>query len=188
MVDDDPELKKELSTNVLSVEDTNNATHKLINYFSNWKRLKTAVAWILKVKKVLLEVSRQRKQLITLSDLEQRLQRAKISFVGQCLSPDDLSEAENAIIQFCQWEKFSMEISPLKSGRSEIKKDSSIHKLSPILQDGLLRIGGRLCKAATPEERKHPVILSKDQHISKMILRHIHVQSGHSGKTICSLN
>lgn len=100
MVDDDPELKKELSTNVLSVEDTNNATHKMINYFSNWKRLKRAVAWILKVKKVLLEVSRQRKQLITLSDLEQRLQQTKTSFVGQCLSPDYLSEAENAIIQF----------------------------------------------------------------------------------------
>lgn len=75
-----------------------------------------------------------------------------------------------------------MEISSLKSGRSEIRKDSSIHKLSPILQDGLLRIGGRLCKTAMPEERKHPVILSKDQHISNLILRHIHVQSGHSGR------
>lgn len=97
IVDDDPELKKELSTNVLSVEDTDNATHKLINYFSDWKRLKTAVAWILKVKKVLLEVSCQRKQLISLndsSDLEQRLQQTKTLFVGQCLSSDDLSEVE----------------------------------------------------------------------------------------------
>lgn len=98
------------------------------------------------------------------------------------MSPDDLSEAEKAIIQFCQWERFSEEISSLKSGRSEIRKHSAIHKLSPILEDGLLRIGGRLCKAAMPEERKHPVILSKDQHISKLILRHIHEKSGHSGR------
>ncbi len=73
-------------------------------------------------------------------------------------------------------------VSALKSGKSEVRKDSAIHKLSPILEHGLLRICGRLCRAAMPEEGKHPVILSKDQHVSKLILRHIHVQSGHSGR------
>ncbi len=184
--DDDPELKKEISTNIISVENTNNATHRLIHYFSDWKKLKTAVAWMLKVKKFLLEISCQRKKLMmTLNDcsvLEQKLQQAKTSFGGQCLSTDDLFEAEKSIIKFCQWESFSMEISALKSGKSEVRKDSAIHKLSPILEHGLLRIGGRLCRAAMPEEGKHPVILSKDQHVSKLILRHIHVQSGHSGR------
>lgn len=33
-----------------------------------------------------------------------------------------------------------------------------------------------------PEERKHPIILSKDQHIATLILRHIHQQLGHSGR------
>ncbi len=123
--------------------------------------------------------------MMTLNDcsvLEQKLQQAKTSFGGQCLSTDDLFEAEKSIIKFCQWESFSMEISALKSGKSEVRKDSAIHKLSPILEHGLLRIGGRLCRAAMPEEGKHPVILSKDQHVSKLILRHIHVQSGHSGR------
>ncbi len=31
-----------------------------------------------------------------------------------------------------------------------------------------------------PEERKHPIILAKDQHISTLILRHIHQQLSHS--------
>ncbi len=53
-----------------------------------------------------------------------------------------------------------MEIASLESGKSKIRRDSTIHKLNPILEDGLLRVGGRLCKIAMPEEVKHPVILS----------------------------
>lgn len=39
-----------------------------------------------------------------------------------------------------------------------------------------------MSKAALPEESKHPLILSKDQHISTLILRHVHQQVGHSGR------
>lgn len=46
----------------------------------------------------------------------------------------------------------------------------------------ILRVGGRLSKAAMPTESKHPVILSKDLHISTLILRHIHQQLGHTGR------
>ncbi len=50
---------------------------------------------------------------MTLNDcsvLEQKLQQAKASFGGQCLSTDYLFEAEKAIIKFCQWESFSIKI------------------------------------------------------------------------------
>lgn len=33
-----------------------------------------------------------------------------------------------------------------------------------------------------PEERKHPAILAKDHHVSTLILRHIHLETGHGGK------
>ncbi len=74
-----------------------------------------------------------------------------------------------------------MEIASLESGKCKIRRDSTIHKLNPILEDGMLRVGGRLCKIAMPEDVKHPVILSKDQHISKLVLKHIHKQIGHGG-------
>ena len=54
--------------------------------------------------------------------------------------------------------------------------------MDPVLDGGLLRVGGRLNKAAIPEDNKHPLILSKDQHISDLILRHIHLQLGHGGR------
>ena len=45
-----------------------------------------------------------------------------------------------------------------------------------------LRVGGRLSARAMPFEEKHPLTLSKDQYISKLILKYIHQLSGHSGR------
>ncbi len=44
------------------------------------------------------------------------------------------------------------------------------------------RVGGRLSKAALPAEAKHPVILSKDLHVSTLIMHHIHLELGHAGR------
>ncbi|TWW54055.1 hypothetical protein D4764_12G0010570 [Takifugu flavidus] len=39
-----------------------------------------------------------------------------------------------------------------------------------MLQDGFLRVGGRLNRAAMPAETKHPVILSKHSRVAILIL------------------
>lgn len=63
-----------------------------------------------------------------------------------------------------------------------VKKTSSIYKLDPVLQNGIIRVGGRLSKLAMPEEIKHPVILSKKSRIAVMLLQHIHQDVGHCGR------
>lgn len=63
-----------------------------------------------------------------------------------------------------------------------MRRSSPIYKLDPILQDGTLRVGGRLCKSAMPEQAMHPAVLSKDMHITSVILQDIHEKSGHSGR------
>ena len=50
-------------------------------------------------------------------------------------------------------------------------------------ESGLLRIGGRLQKAASPLDIKHPVILPKSSHVTLLIAKHIHEQS-HQGRGI----
>lgn len=40
-----------------------NATHRLITHFSDWTKLKVAVAWLLKLKKVLRQRSQKRKEI-----------------------------------------------------------------------------------------------------------------------------
>jgi len=95
---------------------------------------------------------------------------------------EDLLEAETSIITFCQRERFPTEFAALISGKPQVPRSSSLLKLDPVLEGGLLRVGGRLKRAAIPEDIKHPLILSKDQHISDLILRHVHLQLGHGGR------
>ncbi|XP_014828361.1 PREDICTED: uncharacterized protein LOC106907277 isoform X2 [Poecilia mexicana] len=189
MTTDDPELKKTPLINATVIN--SNATSQLISFFSDWQKLKLAVAWFLKLKGVLLKLSKRRKGLqLTNSvttetstlELTKEMQALKNSLGNQSVSLEDLTQAETAIISFCQRERFPDEFAALTSRNSEIPRSSPIYKLDPVLQDGLLRVGGRLSKAAIPENIKHPLILAKDQHISYLILRHFHLQLGHGGR------
>ncbi len=70
-----------------------------------------------------------------------------------------------------------MEIHQNKAETSVVGKHlnwfSSLYKLDPIMDDGVLRVGERLNKSEMPEETKRPIILPKDLHISTLILQHI---------------
>lgn len=102
----------------------------------------------------------------------------------QTVTMEDLLQAERAIIEFCQRQRFSEEITKLKASPTGkgVSKTSSLYKLHPILENGILRVGGHLSKSAMPEEAKHPVILPKDTLVSSLILLHIHEQVGHGGR------
>lgn len=63
-----------------------------------------------------------------------------------------------------------------------VERKSQLYKLDPVLQDGILRVGGRLNRAAMPEESKHPAILSKGSRVSTLILSDIHQRCGHCGR------
>ena len=58
---------------------------------------------------------------------------------------------------------------------------SSLRKLSPILVDGLLRVGGRLEFAPILFDAKYPMILPAHHNVSSMIISHYHERSGHVG-------
>lgn len=51
----DKEVRKEATANAIRLCDVSSPTEQLITYFSDWRRLKTAVAWILRLKAMLLE-------------------------------------------------------------------------------------------------------------------------------------
>ncbi|XP_063063815.1 uncharacterized protein LOC134456380 [Engraulis encrasicolus] len=63
-----------------------------------------------------------------------------------------------------------------------VSNSSKLCRLDPVLDDSLLRVGGRLHRSAMPDDTKHPCILPTDSHISVLLLRHIHERSGHSGR------
>lgn len=99
---------------------------------------------------------------------------------GSLLLAKELLKAEMAIVRYSRQKRFREEIAALSAGKS-VSRGASICKLDPQLEKGRLRVACWLSKAASPEESKHPLILSKDEHMSTLILRHVHQQVGHSG-------
>lgn len=172
----DPEVKVSA---IVSVEQEKDAVSCLINRSSSWTRLLRVMAWILRLKALLLNI-RKRKE-ATAQSASSEGQHKDINMCRGYLSLEEIKNSELEIIKFCQRQKYSDELSCLQKGES-VKSNSHIYKLNPISDDGVLRVGGRLSKAAMPEESKHPAIIAKDLHISDLIIRHIHEAVGHSGR------
>ena len=111
---------------------------------------------------------------------------------------DATSQATALIIRTVQNEVFASEISVLaKRDRGETKsresirerrkvlKKSNIYCLDPFLdQEGILRVGGRLHRADLSYEERHPIILPKEHHITKLLIRQYHQNVYHQGRVI----
>ena len=112
------------------------------------------------------------------------------------LKVQELVQAEKVILGDLQHHHFGFAIQSLKNlnGNSDkfqdrntarrrkevLKKTSCLYKLDPFVDgDGLLRIGGRIRRAAIPPEVKHSLILPKSSHVTDLIVRHFHSKIGH---------
>lgn len=181
---DDPEVKKDVIVNTIII-DVENPVRKLIEYYSDWNCLKKIVAWILKIKNLLLEITKRKKinsgwLLSKDKSLKERADALKVAFNAN-LTVEDMENAERAILVFEQHQHFKQDIALLERGKP-CMKDSSILKMDPMLDQGILRVGGRINKSAMPVSIKNPIFLPKKSHISEIILKHIHIQIGHSGR------
>jgi hypothetical protein len=145
-----------------------NATEKLINYFSDWFRLKHAVSVYRKVMQILQD------------------RRNHHFATDYRISVTDIEAAKHHILIYVQSHyfhpeiKFLMTTDPSKHGR--VPRKSSIYKLDPYMEQGLLRVGGRLSKSNIIETMKHPVLLPKKSHITMLIMRSVHAKLAHAGR------
>lgn len=178
-IHNDTEVKV-MSVNVVCTQ--TNPLVKFISYYSDWHKLKKASAWMLRLRQLLQKLCHERK---TLSQVNTKMQKTntKLTKNESHLTAAELENAEIEIIKFCQSETFGDEITTLQKG-GKIKRTSHIVKLDPVLDNGVLRVGGRLQRSALPFNVKHPIILHQNHHVSILILRHIHKQTGHSGRNI----
>ena len=188
---DDPEVKVRLVVHNIVLKETENPTNQLLSYFSCWLKLRKAVAWILKLKGILQSLVKQRKEKESCVNRPYTRSQSKVTHSQQMgrkaiseqhINIDDLETAEKCIICFCQRQIFPEEMTRLEMAPSGVKRSSPLYKLDPVMEDGILRVGGRLDRSAMPQKSKHPIILSKNMHISSLILRQIHENVGHNGR------
>ena len=97
-------------------------------------------------------------------------------------SAPSLQAATTLIIREAQSEAYGKEIDRLQHGKP-LNRDSHVMTLSPYLdENGILRVGGRLHRAAVTLEEKHPILISGHQHVAKLIVQHCHEKVGHQGR------
>jgi len=97
------------------------------------------------------------------------------------LTVEEMNEAEIQIARYIQQRYFPEKFQHLNDkglvdncsvrlGQHLVKKSSSLYRLEPVkLKDDVLRVGGRL--------RSHPIILPKNHHVTRLIIRHSQVLS-----------
>ncbi|XP_070535105.1 uncharacterized protein [Ptychodera flava] len=66
--------------------------------------------------------------------------------------------------------------------KKQVRRYSPLYKLDPILDKGIIRVGGRLERASVSPDSKHPIVLPKDSPLSTIIPQETHKEVGHLGR------
>ena len=108
-----------------------------------------------------------------------RIKKTK-TFHSSSLSLNDLRRAKFTIFVISQKQTYSQEIKLLKL-KKELPLNHRLAGLAPNLySEGLMRVGGHLQKAGMAYETTHPIILSANSHITKLLVLHTHLLSLHA--------
>lgn len=149
-----PELKTDMSkVTLLARKPENDDMYETIEKFSNFNRLVRCYAYVWRFY------------------TNCKLGRAKKNCSP--LTVEEIRHSTTTIIKIVQSHHFGSDL--LLAGENK-----QICKLSPFIDDeGVLRARGRLVHAPLPAMSKYPVILVKNCHLSRLIVRHYHENNFH---------
>ena len=67
----------------------------------------------------------------------------------------------------------------------DISPSSPFSKLDPFIDmHGVVRVDGRLKRSSLPDSSKHPAVLPRDSHVTRLVIRHYHEKVQHQGRGI----
>lgn len=96
------------------------------------------------------------------------------------LSADELQNALNYLIKVAQLESFPTEIEYLQNKKS-LPCKSNLNQLNVFIDDNnLLRVGGRISTSNHPYDKRHPILLKGNNHLTRLIFQHEHVRLLHA--------
>jgi len=94
------------------------------------------------------------------------------------LSIEELDYALLAVVRIAQRESFATDLSAVMNSK-RLPSRSKLLNLSPILEEGILRVRGRLRHWSLSHERRHPIILPSPHHFTELVIRHSHYLTLH---------
>ena len=98
------------------------------------------------------------------------------------LTADDLKLSTVAIVKLAQREVFSEEIKGLEK-RGSVKRSSKVVKLRPILDNGLMRVGGRIVDAPVSPDARFPMIVPPNHSVTQLLVASYHQKLAHAGQS-----
>ena len=145
---------------------------RIISHFSDWNKVRFAIAVYMKMRDILQQrVAKKRNPQLD----------SRNTIHGISLS--DLEEAENVIFRWLHRTWFPEEIEYLSDpAKHRVSSSSSLISLDPKVEDGILKVGGRMSKSHFSLSVKHPIILPKKSHVTSLLIRRTHVALGHAGR------
>ncbi|XP_065076956.1 uncharacterized protein LOC135700391 [Ochlerotatus camptorhynchus] len=96
------------------------------------------------------------------------------------LTAIELEEANRCLVRITQHETFREDFVSL-TNTGEVKPSSKLKALTPFVEQGILRVGGRLRHATISSDRKHPMILPSKHPFSELVARYYHQKMLHAG-------
>ena len=167
LVNEDPEVKSaSCMANIVSPASPDLVER--LTYFSDWQRAKKAVVLCQRyIRKLQSSPSKMK------CDTEKKVQNTVVEHVKP-VTIKELCDAETLIIKSVQRETIP-----------DISPSSPLGKLDPFIDMfGVVRVGGRLKRSSLPDSSKHPVLLPRDSHIIRLVMRHYHERIQHQGRGI----
>ena len=152
----DLEIKK-----VMKIAVKDDGLLKFIESYSSWLGLCRGVAWLLRFRYLLQHRSESR-------------------FQTGVLSASEIHDGSLAILRVVQRNHYEEEFNQLTKNRN-VHKNSALRMLDPYIDNGLIRVGGRLLRANLTSEGKHPVVVPGKSHVAELLIRECHARLGHLG-------
>ncbi|XP_070537443.1 uncharacterized protein [Ptychodera flava] len=180
-----PEVKKEATVLASQTNEDYADVLTRLEYFSSWHRAKRAIAACMQFREKLQKRSVKKPK--KCEDKETLKKMIESDYIP--VDVEAMRKAEQFIIKLVQKKTLAQEILTLppkrkeedeaKNPRSPVKKTSPLYRLDPYLdKDGIVRVGGRIRRANLPREITHPVLLPKQEHITKLVISHYHEKIG----------
>ena len=162
---DEGEKKERITVNACAEKEDFWGT--LFERFSIWEKLRRVVAWVIRGACKLLQL-RKKSAAATVSPMKPEEKVAHLLL-------SDVEEAERSIVKYVQIQTFPEELSSPNPSKGPLTK------LKPFVNQGVLRVGGRLDRADFSYNAKHPMILPGEHRVTEMIILHYHHANGHVG-------
>ncbi|XP_061728105.1 uncharacterized protein LOC133533163 isoform X1 [Cydia pomonella] len=91
----------------------------------------------------------------------------------------ELESASVLLLRRSQQDSFPNEYELLKTGKP-LPKKSRLSSLSPFLDSGLIRVGGRLVNSFYDYGTKHPIVLCSKHHLARLFFKMFHLRLLHA--------